>query len=98
MKTNSHRLEVHAINLLMASLAHITNDRLFRITYRSIAKLAEKLAKRDYYVDRIRWISDLFDQGHPTLEITKKILPTENFNNRRRWNDYHQRPRTEHQI
>jgi len=83
LKTNSHRLEVYAINLLMASLASINNDKLFRLTYRSVAKLAEKLAKRDYYVRRIRWICDLFDQGHPSLEITKKILKTLNPHHRK---------------
>ena len=83
MKTNGHRLEVHAINLLMAALASINNDKLFTFTYRSVAKLAEKIAKRDYYVRRIRWICNLFDQGHPTLEITKKILKTLNPHHRK---------------
>ena len=83
METNSHRLEVYAINFLMASLASINNDKLFKLTYRSVAKIAEKLAKRDYYVRRIRWIRDLFDQGHPSLEITKKILKTLNPHHRK---------------
>ncbi len=67
----------------MASLAHATNDKLFKLTYRAIARLAEKLAKRDYYVRRIRWIRDLFDQKHPSLEITKKILQNLNPHHRK---------------
>ncbi len=83
MKKNSHRLEVYVINMLMASLAHVTNDKLFKLTYRTIARLAEKLGKKDYYVRRIRWIRDLFDQGHPALEITKKILRSLNPHHRK---------------
>jgi MoaA/NifB/PqqE/SkfB family radical SAM enzyme len=67
-------LLVHALNLLFASLSWIENERLFRWSYSLIAILAEKLAKKDYYVRKIRWIKGLFDSNHPSLLITKKIL------------------------
>ena len=83
MNANGHRMEVYAINLLMAGLAHLTNDTLFKLTYRTVAKLAEKVAQKDYYIRWIRRIRDLFDQEHPSLEITKKLLRYPNPHHRR---------------
>ena len=67
-------LLVRAINLLFASLSWIKNERVFRWSYSLIALLAEKLAKKDYYVKKIRWIKEIFDSNHPSLTVTKKIL------------------------
>ncbi len=67
-------LLVRAINLLFASLSWIKNERVFRWSYSLIALLAEKLAKKDYYIRKIRWIKEIFDSNHPSLTVTKKIL------------------------
>ena len=75
MPSNHLRLQVFAIDRLMAGLAHLTyHDRLFRFTYRAVAKLAERLAKKDYYVRKIRWIRDLFDRDHPSINIARRFL------------------------
>jgi hypothetical protein len=67
-------LLVRALNLLFASLSWIRSERIFRWSYSLIALLAEKLAKKDYYVKKIRWIKEIFDSNHPSLTGTKKIL------------------------
>jgi MoaA/NifB/PqqE/SkfB family radical SAM enzyme len=76
MHRNPHqRIKVKVIDLLMATLAHLTeNDQLFKITYRTLAKLAEELVQRDYYVRKIRWIRELFDQDHPSVRLAKRFL------------------------
>ena len=71
MKQN---LFIHSINLLFAALSWVRNERVFRWSYSLIALLAEKLAKKDYYVKKIRWIKEKFDTNHPSLTVTKKIL------------------------
>ena len=55
----------NSINLLLAALSRTTDEKKFRWTYTQIARLAVLLAKKDYYVDRINWIRDLFDRDHP---------------------------------
>lgn len=65
---------VHAISFLFAFLSWIKNDKLFRWSYTLLAVLAEKLVKKDYYVEKIRWIKGLFDDDHPSLAVTKRIL------------------------
>ena len=56
-KIKQHLL-IRAVNLLFASLSWIRNERVFRWSYSLIAFLAEKLAKKDYYVKKIRWIKE----------------------------------------
>ena len=72
-KIKQHLL-IRAVNLLFASLSWIRNERVFRWSYSLIALLAEKLAKKDYYVKKVRWIKEKFDSNHPSLTVTKKIL------------------------
>jgi MoaA/NifB/PqqE/SkfB family radical SAM enzyme len=72
--TPKNRLLREAINLLFILLSHTRNERLFRLMYRLIAFLAEKLVTKDYYVEKIRWIRDMFDHDHPSLRVTKHIL------------------------
>ncbi len=75
MHSSNQRLRVFSANLLMAILAHLThNEKIFKFTYRSIAKLAEEIAQKDYYIEKIRWIRDLFDQDHPSVNIAKRLL------------------------
>jgi len=65
---------VHAINALFSLLARIKSERVFRWSYSLIVLIAEKLVKKDYYVEKIRWIKEIFDSDHPSLSVTKKIL------------------------
>ncbi len=67
-------LLVHAINVLFSLLARIKSERCFRWSYSLIVLVAEKLVKKDYYVEKIRWIKETFDSDHPSLSVTKKIL------------------------
>jgi hypothetical protein len=81
-KIKQHLL-ILAVNLLFASLSWIRNERVFRWSYSLIALLAEKLAKKDYYVKKIRWIKEKFDSNHPSLTVTKKILQGTNPHHRK---------------
>jgi MoaA/NifB/PqqE/SkfB family radical SAM enzyme len=73
----------NSINLLLAALARTRDEKKFRWTYTQVARLAVLLAKKDYYVDRINWIKDLFDRDHPALEVTRKILTRTNPHHRK---------------
>ncbi|HBD08131.1 MAG TPA: hypothetical protein DCZ69_07690, partial [Syntrophobacteraceae bacterium] len=85
MPGNTHlHLKVKVIDLMMATLGYLTeNDKLFKITYRMLAKLAEEVAQKDYYVRKIRWIRDLFDQDHPSVNIAKRFLSYPNPHHRK---------------
>ena len=74
---------IHSLSLLLASLSWIRSEKGFRWAYALIALLAEKLAKKDYYVQKIRWIKGLFDGNHPSLTVTKNILRSANPHHRR---------------
>jgi len=65
---------IYALNFLFATLSWIRNESVFKWSYSLIAWLAEKLVKKDYYIEKIRWIKGLFDSSHPSLTVTKKIL------------------------
>ena len=67
-------LLIRALNLLFASLSWIRSQRVFRWSYSLIAFFAERVAKKDYYLKKIRWIKEKFDSNHPGLTVTKKIL------------------------
>ena len=77
------KLLIHTINFLFALLAWIRNEKLFRWSYTGLAWLSEKLVKKDYYVEKIKWIKELFDNNHPSLTVTKKILKSTNPHHRR---------------
>lgn len=74
---------VYGLNILFATLARIKNERAFRGAYSLIAFLAEKLAKKDYYIAKIRWIKAKFDENHPSLTVVKKILQSTNPHHRK---------------
>ena len=76
-------LLVHAISLLFAILSRIRNERIFKWSYSLIAFLAEKLVKKDYYIEKIKWIKRLFDNKHPSLTVVKNILQGTNPHHRR---------------
>ena len=81
-KIKQHLL-ILAVNLLFASLSWIKNERVFRWSYSLMALLAEKLAKKDYYVKKVRWIKEKFDSNHPSLTVTKMILEGTNPHHRK---------------
>ncbi len=74
---------VHSLNLLFSFLARIKNKTIFRWVYSWIAFLAERIAKKDYYIEKIRWIKTLFDTNHPSLVAIQKILRGTNPHHRR---------------
>lgn len=74
---------IHSINFLFIVLARIENERIFRWAYTLLAFLAEGLAKKDYYVENIKWIKKLFDENHPSLAVTKRILHSTNPHHRK---------------
>ncbi|MBW1680647.1 MAG: radical SAM protein [Deltaproteobacteria bacterium] len=76
-------LLVGLLSGLFGILSLIRNDSLFRRAYSAIAWLAERLVRKDYYIEKIRWIKGLFDEGHPSLQVTKKILRGTNPHHRR---------------
>ncbi len=67
------RLKNYTIaKVMVAMLGMVGNSSdatLIRLTY-----LAERLAKKDYYIKIIRWIRELFQSGHPSLVVARKIL------------------------
>jgi len=68
------RLLVYVLNILFVALAWIRNEKAFRWSYKFIAFLAERLARKDYYITKIRWVKEKFDSNHPSLTVTKQIL------------------------
>lgn len=74
---------IKALNLLFAALSRIKSKKAFRWSYSLLAFFAEKLVKKDYYVEKIRWIKQLFDSNHPSLTVTKKILQGTNPHHRK---------------
>ena len=57
------------VDTMLGMLGNSSDENLIRFTY-----LAEKLAKKDYYIRTIRWIRQLFIDGHPSLVVAKKIM------------------------
>jgi len=57
------------IDSMLGMLGNSSDENLIRFTY-----LAERLAKKDYYINTIRWIRQLFLDGHPSLAVAKRIL------------------------
>ncbi|MBN1277623.1 MAG: radical SAM protein [Deltaproteobacteria bacterium] len=74
---------IKALNLLFSVLSLVRNDRIFRWSYSLIAFFAQRLVKKDYYVEKIRWIKGLFDSSHPCLPATRKILQGTNPHHRK---------------
>lgn len=74
MASYKNRALIYTINLLFILLSNTRNDKLFRWIYTALTLLAEKLVRKDYYVEKIRWIRELFDHDHPSLTVTKKIV------------------------
>lgn len=58
-----------AINAFLTLLVRNPEKNIMRLTY-----LTEKITKRRHYLVWIRKIRRLYRMGHPTLEITKRII------------------------
>jgi MoaA/NifB/PqqE/SkfB family radical SAM enzyme len=50
-------------------LASASDERLSKISY-----LAEIIPHKESYKEKIRWIRELFRQGHPGLQIARRVL------------------------
>jgi hypothetical protein len=49
-------------------LASISDEQLVKITY-----LAEVIPQKGSYKEKIRWIRELFREGHPGLQIARRV-------------------------
>jgi MoaA/NifB/PqqE/SkfB family radical SAM enzyme len=54
-------------------LANASDEQLSKLTY-----LAEIIPQKDSYREKIRWIRGLFRQGHPGLQIARRVLKEPN--------------------
>jgi MoaA/NifB/PqqE/SkfB family radical SAM enzyme len=62
------------LNLLFAATSSIRDEKAFRMAYSFATYLSKKIVRKDYYVAQIERIKELFDNNHPSLDVTKKIL------------------------
>ncbi len=67
------------VDTMLGMLGNSSDENLIRFTY-----LAERLAKKDYYIRTIRWIRQMFMDGHPSLAVAKKIIREAHPNVRKR--------------
>ncbi len=67
------------INAFLTLLARNPEKNIARLTY-----LAERITKRKHYLVWIRKIRRLYRMGHPTLELTKRIISFRHPHHRRR--------------
>ncbi len=68
-----------AINTFLALLMRNPEKNIMRLTY-----LTEKITKRRHYLIWIRKIRRLYRMGHPTLELTKRIISFSHPHHRKR--------------
>lgn len=65
------------ITLALSLVSNSSKENLIRLT-----QLAERIPKKASYREKIRWIRQLFEQDHPSLEIAKRILRESNLKQR----------------
>lgn len=53
----------------LSLLASCSDKQLIKL-----CSLAEKIPRKESYREKIRWIQDLFRQGHPGLQIARRVL------------------------
>ncbi len=68
-----------AADALLGILGNSSDENVIRFTY-----LAEKFAKKEKYVKAIRDIRKMFMDGHPSLQVAKKIIRETHPNVRKR--------------
>ncbi len=65
---------------LLAMATSSSDETLIKMTY-----LMEMIPKKDYYKERIRWIRNLIQQKHPSMEFPRRILKELHPNQRDKW-------------
>ncbi len=63
----------------LSLLSNSSKANLIRLTY-----LAEKIPQKDSYRVKIGWIRELFKQGHPSLDIARRVIKEANPKQRQR--------------
>ena len=63
--------------LALSLLSNSSKANLIRLT-----RLAEKIPQKDSYREKIKWIRELFQKDHPSLEIAQRLLREANLNQR----------------
>jgi len=67
------------VSMMLGMVGNSSDENIIKYTY-----LAEKLAKKDYYINAIREARAMFEQGHPMLEAAKRVLRESHPNVRRK--------------
>ena len=83
MKMMNHSFRLKRISLIkfttlaLSLIFSSSKENLIRLT-----RLAEKIPQKDSYRDKIKWIRELFQRDHPSLEISKRLLRETNLKQR----------------
>lgn len=79
--SNSSRLKrislVKFSTLALSLLSISSKENIIRL-----ARIAEKIPQKDSYCEKIKWIRELFERDHPSLEIAQRILRESNLKQR----------------
>jgi MoaA/NifB/PqqE/SkfB family radical SAM enzyme len=67
------------ISTMLGMLGSSSDDTLIKMTY-----LAEKMAKKDYYIRQIQRIRNLFQAGHPSIQVARRIMTQSSFKHRQK--------------
>jgi len=68
------------VSYLLNMATSSSDETLIKMTH-----LMEMIPKKDYYKDRIRWIRNLVQQKHPSIEFPRRILKELHPNQRDKW-------------
>ncbi len=68
------------VSYLLNMATSSSDETLIKMTH-----LMEMIPKKDYYRDRIRWIRNLVQQKHPSIEFPRRILKELHPNQRDKW-------------
>jgi MoaA/NifB/PqqE/SkfB family radical SAM enzyme len=68
------------LSLLLSLATNASSENLVRMT-----RLAERIPKKEYYRERIRWIRRLVEENHPAIEFPRRILREIHPNQRDKW-------------
>ncbi len=70
-------LAIKFMTFALSLLSGHSKENLIRLTH-----FAEKIPRKKSYHEKIRWIRELFEKGHPALQIAQRILQESNFKQR----------------
>jgi MoaA/NifB/PqqE/SkfB family radical SAM enzyme len=68
------------VSYLLSMATSSSDETLIKMT-----RLMEMIPKKDYYKQRIRWIRELIQQKHPSIEFPRRILKELHPNQRDKW-------------